>query len=160
MKSKIWLQRPRKWPLDLNDLGRGRVNSFKNHIFKISASIWEKWAIAWFSCKTFKISNLYYFLVASEDRELKNDICKSLIRKLTYSSFFSAWFTDFENIFFEKIHPATSEVVEVKRSFLRSLRPNFGFRLVFTSFHLELSSFWILRSFDLGNLSDLGGQNW
>ena len=153
MKSKIWPQWPRKWPLDLNDLGRGRVNFFKNYIFKISASSWEKWAIAWFSCKTFKISNLYYFLVASEDRQLKNDIWKSLTRKLSYSSFFSAWCTDFRNIIFEKIHSASSEV---KRSFSRSLRPNFGFYLVLTSFDLEFSSFWISRLFDLGDLRDLG----
>ena len=31
-------------------------------------------------------------------------------------------------------------------------RPNFGFHLVFTSFHLEFWSFWISRSFDLGDL--------
>ena len=46
MKSKIWPRRPRKWPLDLSDLGRGSVNFFKNYIFEISASSWEKWAIA------------------------------------------------------------------------------------------------------------------
>ena len=39
MKSKFWPQRPRKWPLDLNDLGRGWVIFFKNYIFKIIASI-------------------------------------------------------------------------------------------------------------------------
>ena len=53
------------------------------------------------------------------------------------------------------IHSATSEVVEVKRSFSRSLRPNFGFHLVLTSFHLEFLSFWISRLFDLGDLHDL-----
>ena len=36
MKSKIWPQQPRKWPLDLNDLGRGLMNFFKKYIFKIS----------------------------------------------------------------------------------------------------------------------------
>ena len=66
--------------------------------------------------------------------ELKNGICKSLTRKLSYNSFFSAWFTDFENIIFEKIHSASSEVVEAKRSFLRWLRPNFGFHLVLQVF--------------------------
>ena len=45
MKSKIWPQRPRKWPLDLNDLGRGSVDFFKKYIFEISGSSWEKWAI-------------------------------------------------------------------------------------------------------------------
>ena len=44
---------------------------------------------------------------------------------------------------------------KIKRSFSRSLRPNFGFHLVFTSFHLEFSSFLVSRSFDLGDLSDL-----
>ena len=53
MKSKIWPQQPRKWPLDLNDLGKGWVNFFKNYIFKISASSWEKWAIARLSSQTF-----------------------------------------------------------------------------------------------------------
>ena len=38
---------------------------------------------------------------------------------------------------------------------MRSLRPNFGFHLVLTSFHLEFSSFWISRLFDLGDLSVL-----
>ena len=89
------------------------------------------------------------------DRELKTDICKSLTRKPSYSSFFSAWCTDFKNVIFGKIHWAPSEVVEVKRSFLRSPRPNFGFHLVLTSFHLEFSSFWISRLFDLGDLSVL-----
>ena len=43
----------------------------------------------------------------------------------------------------------------VKRSFSRSLRPNFVFHLVFTGFHLEFLSFWVLRSFDFRDLSDL-----
>jgi hypothetical protein len=47
------------------------------------------------------------------------------------------------------------EVVEVKRSFWRSPRPNFGFHLVLTSFHIEFSSLWILRLFDLSDLSVL-----
>ena len=58
----------------------------------------------------------------------------------------------FKNIIFEKF---PSEVVEVKRSFSRSLRPDFGFHLGLTSFHLEFSSFWISRLFDLGNLGVL-----
>ena len=45
--------------------------------------------------------------------------------------------------------------IEVKRSFSRSPRPNFGFHLVFASFDLEFSSFWISRLFDLGDLHDL-----
>ena len=31
----------------------------------------------------------------------------------------------------------------------------FGFHLIFMSFHLEFSLFWVSRSFDLGNLGDL-----
>ena len=143
------------WPLDLNDLGSGSVNFFKNYIFKISASSWGKWAIARISSQTFKIQNFVYFMAASEDRELKTGICKSLNRKPSNSSFFSAWCTDFKNVIFEKIHSVFSEVIEVKRSFSRSPRPNFGFHLVFTSFHLEFSSFWISRSFDLGDLGVL-----
>ena len=84
----------------------------------------------------------------------------SLCRKLRYSSFFSAWSPDSKNVIFEKICWAHSEVVEVKRSFSRSPRPKFGFHLVFTSFHLEFSPFWISRLFDLGDLSDLGKGYW
>ena len=36
-----------------------------------------------------------------------------------------------------------------------SLRPNFGFHLTFTNFHLEFSLFGVSRLFDLGDLSDL-----
>ena len=79
MKSKIWPQWPRKWPLDLNNLRRGWVN-----FFKISASSFEKWAIARFSSKTFKFSHLCYFLLASENRELKN------IQNSTLNSSFDA----------------------------------------------------------------------
>ena len=68
---------------------------------------------------------------------------------------FSAGSTDFKNVFLEKNHWAPSEVVEVKKSFSRSLRPTSGFHLVLTSFHLEFSLFWGFRLFDLGDLSDL-----
>ena len=34
MKSKIWPHRPRKWPLDLNDLGNGSVDFFENVFFE------------------------------------------------------------------------------------------------------------------------------
>ena len=61
-----------------------------------------------------------------------------------------------KNVIFEKINPAPSKVIEVKRSFSRSLRPNFVFHLVFMGFYLEFSSFWVSGSFDLGNLGDLG----
>ena len=67
----------------------------------------------------------------------------------------SAWCTDFRNVFFEKNQWTPFKVFEVKRVFSRSLRPNFGFHLVSTSFHLEFSSFWVSRLFDLGNLSNL-----
>ena len=65
---------------------------------------------------------------------------KSLTRKPSYGSFFSAWNTDFKNVIFEKKNWAPSEVIEVKRSFSR---PNFVFHLVFTSFYLELSAFCV-----------------
>ena len=84
--------------------------------------------------------------MASEDREFKTGICNSLTRKPSYSSFFSARCTDFKNVTFEKIHWAPSEVLEVKRSFSKSLKSNFGFHLVFTSFHLKffiLAHFWL-----------------
>ena len=61
----------------------------------------------------------------------------------------------FKNVIFEKNHCAPSEVAEVKRSFSRSPRPNFGFHLVLTGFDLEFSSFWVSRSFDLSDLGDL-----
>ena len=104
------------WPLDLNDLGNGSVNFFKNYISKISASSWGKQAIARISSPTFKIQNFVYFMAASEDSGLKTGICNSLNRNPSNSSFFSAWCTDFKNVIFEKIHWATSEVIEVKRS--------------------------------------------
>ena len=61
MKSKIWPQRPRKWPLDLNDLERGSVNFFKNYICNISASSWGRWAIARLSSQTYKNWKKIYF---------------------------------------------------------------------------------------------------
>ena len=79
--------------------------------------------------------------------DLENDLLTQRPRK--------NWCTDFKNIIFEKIHSASSKVVEVKRSFSRSLRPNFGFHLVFSSFRLEFSSFWVSRLFDLSDLGDL-----
>ena len=33
--------------------------------------------------------------------------------------------------------------------------PNFGFHLVLTNFHIEFSSIWISRLFDLGDLNGL-----
>ena len=51
-KMTSWPQRPRK----------GLGGFFQKIHFKISRSSWEKWAIAWLSGQTFKISN---FLAAS-----------------------------------------------------------------------------------------------
>ena len=48
-----------------------------------------------------------------------------------------------------------TEMLEVKRPFSRSRRPNFGFYLFLMSFHIEFSLFWVLRLFDLGDLGDL-----
>ena len=77
----------------------------------------------------------FYFMVALEDRELKTGICKSLNRKPSNSSFSSAWSTDFKNVNFEKNHWTPSKVDDIKRSFLRSLRPNFGIHPIFIGFH-------------------------
>ena len=96
-------------------------------------------------------------MVASEDRELKTSICKSLNRKPSYSSFFSAWSTDFKNVIFEKIHWASSEVVKVKRSFLRPLRPNFGFHLVMTQLWIEL---WLFVYIPFRTLSVWCASKW
>ena len=101
MKSKIWSQRSWKWPLDLNNLGRGSVIFFKNCIFKISESSWGKWAIAWLSIQTFKNTSFWHFVLRGHQEVAKNLKFKSLTRKLSYSSFSSAWFTDFKNIIFE-----------------------------------------------------------
>ena len=83
-----------------------------------------------------------------------------LTRKPRHASSFSLECTDFKNVIFEKIHCAPSEVAEVaevKRSFSRLPRPNFGYHLVLTGFDLEFSSFWVTRSFDLSNLGNLRG---
>ena len=60
----------------------------KMHKIILLYSLFQNIAIAWFSSKTNKISNLY--LAASEEKELKKGSCKSQNRKLSYSSFFSA----------------------------------------------------------------------
>ena len=75
-----------------------------------------------------------------------------MTRKPSNSSFFSVLYPD---VFFGKIHWAPSEILEVKRPFLRSWRPNFGFHLFSMGFHLEFLFFWVSRSFDLSDLGDL-----
>jgi hypothetical protein len=87
--------------------------------------------------------------------QLTSNNFKSLTRNLSYSSFFSVLCPDLKNEFFGKIHWDPSEILEVKRPFSRSWRPNFGFCLFIMGFHLEFSLFWVSRSFDLSNLSDL-----
>ena len=57
--------------------------------------------------------------------------------------------------FLEKIHWAPSEILEVKRPFSRSRRPNFGFHLFLMGFHLEFLLFLVSRLFDLSDLGDL-----
>ena len=161
MKSKIWPLRPRKRPLDLEDLRRGSVNFFKKYIFWIRAKHWEKWAIAQLSRQTLKIARNQHFFGGLEDAKFKSGNFQSLTRKLSYSSFFSVLCPDLKNVFFGKIHWAPSEVLEVKRLFSRSRRPNFGFHLFLISFHLEFSLFWVSRSSDLSDLGDLrrGSEN-
>ena len=100
-------------------------------------------------------SNLQ-FLGGLEDAELKSGNFQSLTRKLSYSSFFSVLCPDLKNVFFGKIHWAPSKVLEVKRPFSRSRRPNFGFHLFLVSFGLEISSFWVSRLFVLGDIGDIG----
>ena len=74
---------------------------------------------------------------------LKTIHFKSLTRKPSYSSFFSVLCPDLKNVFFGKIHRAPSEILEVKRPFSRSPRPNFGFHLFLMGFHLEFSLFCV-----------------
>ena len=131
MKSKIWPRQPRKWPLDLNDLGMGSVNFFKNYIFKIRAWSWEKLAIARLSSQSLKITSFYLLLGGLEVAESKTGICKSLTRKPSYSSFFSVWCPDVKNVIFENIHWAHSEVVEVAE----------------VIFEVAEAKFWISSSF-------------
>ena len=116
---------------------------FQKLHFKISASSWGKWVIVLLSIQTFKNTSFWPFVLRGHQEVAKNLKFKSLSTKSSYSSFFSPWCTDFKNVIFEKIHWAPSEVAEVKRSFSRSLGPNFGFHLVFSSFRLEFSSFWV-----------------
>ena len=107
------------------------MNFFQNYIFKIRAPSWEKWAIAHLSSQTLKITSFYLLLGGLEVAESKTGICKSLTRKPSYSSFFSAWCPDFKNVIFEKIHLAHSEVVEV----------------VEVIFEVAEAKFWISSSF-------------
>ena len=69
-----------------------------------------------------------------------------LIRKPWHTSSFLLERTDFKNVIFEKIPWAPSEVAEVA---------NFGFHLIFMSFHLVISSLWVSRLFDRGDLGVL-----
>ena len=48
-ENSTWKLVKTRW----NDLGRGSVDFFKDYIFKISGSSWEKWAIARLSSQTF-----------------------------------------------------------------------------------------------------------
>ena len=70
--------------------------------------------------------------MASEDTGLKTGNFQSLTRKTSYSSFFSVLFPGLK---------MSSEILEVRRPFLRSRRPNFGFHLFLMGFHLEFSLF-------------------
>ena len=69
-----------------------------------------------------------------------------MTRKLSYSSFFSVLCPDLKNVFFEKIHWAPSEILEVKRPFSRSRRPNFGFHLFFNGFSFRI---FVILSFEV-----------
>ena len=120
-----------------------RVKNLKEIIGQFSVQIWlQKFRL---SGQTLKITRFQHFLGGLEDAKLKSGNFQSLTRKLSYSSFFSVLRPDLKNVLFGKIHWAPSEVLEVKRTFLRSWRPNFGFHLFLISFHLEFSSFWVFR---------------
>ena len=114
------------------------MNFTKNYIFKVRGSSWEKWAIAWLSRQTFEIKDSQLLLGGLEVAKLKTGIYKSLTRKPSYSSFFSAWSTDFKNDIFGKIHWAHSEVVEVKRSFSRSAEAEFWISSSFYKFSFRI----------------------
>ena len=57
--------------------------------------------------------------------------------------------------FLKKITEPIPRSLRSRGHFRGRPRPNFGFHLVFTSFHLELSLYWVSRSFDLGDLNYL-----
>ena len=97
------------------------MNFFKNYIFKIRAPSWEKWAIAHLSSQTLKITSFYLLLGGLEVAKSKTGICKSLTRKPSYSSFFSAWCPDFKNVIFDKIHWALSRSLRSRGHFYRFL---------------------------------------
>ena len=120
MKSKIWPQRPRKWPLD--DLLTSMTSEVAQWIFskiiffKSVHQAEENELLLGFLVKLLK-SRILSTLWWPQRTESKTGICKSLNRKPINSSFSSAWCTDLKKVIFEKIHWATSEVIEVKRLF-------------------------------------------
>ena len=105
MKSKIWPQQPRKWPLDLNDLEMGSANFFKNYIFKIRGSSWEKWAVARLSSQTLKKSGFlvtgYLLRPKSKFLLVEGTYYASLITPLPFSCFFMVKYA--ENLIVEYV---------------------------------------------------------
>ena len=101
----------------------------------------------------YKVSSIFWKLICVFFSENFNQ--KAVTYLIIFVGTYNIVISDFKNVIFEKNRWVPSKVIKVKRSFVRSLRPNFGFQLVFTSFHLKFLSFWVSRSFDLGDLSDL-----
>ena len=112
---------PRGRPFDLTDLRRGWVDFCENYIFEIRRIHWEKWAIACLCRKLhLNVNFLLCLLAGSRPHNQKVTFKWSLQQRHTIAHFSQEYFPGFKNVFFTKIHPAPSEVGEVKWAALRS----------------------------------------
>ena len=93
------------WPQQLR---KGLSDFFKNYIFKIRASSWEKWAIARISSQNF--TSFYLCILKATKKWLK--ICNSKSQDITHFSQIDA--NDLKNVTYEKIHWGPSEVKILK----------------------------------------------
>ena len=100
-------------------------------------------AIAWLSGQSLKITGFQHFLCGLQDTELKTGNFQSLNRKPSYRSFFSVLCPDLKNVFFEKNQWAPFEILEVKRLFSRSQRPNLWISSIFSGFSPSLRTLYI-----------------
>ena len=89
---------------------------------------------------TLKITRFQLCVNEATKKVLKSGNFQSLTRNLSYSSFFSVLCPDL------KIHWASSEVLEVTRSFSRSRRPNFLILSVFNEFSFRI---FVVLSFEV-----------
>ena len=90
MKNKIWPYRPQKWPLDLNDLGRGWVicTFFKSVYQAEKEELWLYELLTWYFIDIFKKivpSNWLLFLPPSRG------LCKFLTMPIEFDRKFSKW---------------------------------------------------------------------